>query len=207
MIKRIDTHSFDETILTENGWILDIGCRGYALSNYFAEKNFRVIACDPDINIKPSPHQNIIYKRIGIVGTDVKESNYAGWSTGEGNYITDKRPAHASAYYKIKCNTIKDLMEEYNIKEFEIIKMDCEGSEYDILMNLDQTCTKQISVEFHDFLGLNPYYPNNEEYYSKLRNKLSNFDFVIHAMTPMIKHNPLMNYWDSLFIRKDCNAK
>jgi FkbM family methyltransferase len=181
---------------------LDIGCRGFVFAKYFADNGFKVIACDPDTNIQNPNYQNIIYKQIGIIGSDKKVCTYAGWSTGEGNYITDKKPAHAANFYEIPCFTIKDLMLQFGIPEFEIIKMDCEGSEYDILMNMDNQCCKQISVEFHDFLGLNPCYPNNEEYYSKLKIKLNNFDFVIHKHTPMVKHNPLMNYWDSLFIRK-----
>ena len=93
-------------------------------------------------------------------------------------------------------------MLKYNIKKFELIKFDIEGSEYSILENLDWGISKQFSVEFHDFRSMNPYYPNNEIYYDKLLNKIKDdFNIITHTIT----HHPGgagYNYWDSLFVEK-----
>jgi hypothetical protein len=52
---------------------------------------------------------------------------------------------------------------------------------------------------------MNPYYPNNEIYYLKLKEKLLNYcNISTHEMTdhPGFPEGMGRNYWDSLFVLK-----
>ena len=96
-------------------------------------------------------------------------------------------------------------MKKYNIEKFELIKFDIEGSEYEILKNIDWGITKQISVEFHDFRNMNPKYPNNEKYYNEIFETNKNkYNFIKHEITdhPGFPLGLGRNYWDSLFVEK-----
>lgn len=208
-IERIDYHSFCSDILTDNGWGLDVGCRGFGFSNYLASKNLKVISLDPDVDIKDPENPNIFFERKCLLGNKINKINYASWSSGEGNFVSQDKtllPNNAKIY-EVECTTINELMDKYKIPIFDVIKLDCEGSEYDILMNIDKPIAKQITVEFHDFIGRNPY-KNNEEYYTKLFNKLGEwYNVVQHEKGTLNLGEKVMsrviNYWDSLFVLKE----
>ena len=84
-------------------------------------------------------------------------------------------------------------MLKYNINEFEFIKIDIEGSEYNLIENLPSNCVKQFSVEFHDFLGLNPS-DNVEEYHQNLTNNI---------LTDFNKEFETKDRDDVLYIKKE----
>jgi hypothetical protein len=94
---------------------------------------------------------------------------------------------------------LHNLMKKYKIQQFDLIKMDIEGSEYDILMEIDRPISKQITIEFHDFRNLNPYYPDNEKYYQKLMEKVGGIyefqDDICKKPGWMKKHE---RHWDFL---------
>ena len=52
--------------------------------------------------------------------------------------------------------TLENIISEFNLDRIDLIKMDIEGSEWEILSNLSKAQSDiiiQISVEFHDFYG------------------------------------------------------
>ena len=203
MIVTHDGHSFDDALLTPGGWALDVGCRGFGFANKMAEMGLNVIALDPDRDlVYAGPHGDLIrFRRLALVGDrDMKKSMYAGWSNGEANHLADSRPAHASEYYEVPCISLPHIMAREQIDQFEIIKLDCEGAEYDILQNMPWRCAKQLSVEFHDFLGRKPR-PN---YYAELfSTSLADYEITRHTWGPLSPTNATMNYWDSLFRLRD----
>jgi hypothetical protein len=105
----------------------------------------------------------------------------------------------------VKSTNLKKIMDKYNVQQFELIKFDIEGAEYEILMNIDWTISKQYSIEFHDFRNMNPYSPNNLRFYDELFSKMRKYcDIVKHELTdhPGFPHGLGRNYWDSLFVLK-----
>lgn len=106
---------------------------------------------------------------------------------------------------KVPTITLKKLMEKYSIEQFDLIKIDIEGGEYELLENIDWTISKQYSVEFHDFRGMNPFFPNDELYYDSLLAKMKQYcDVAQHEKTnhPGFPLGKGYNYWNSLFLLK-----
>jgi FkbM family methyltransferase len=55
-------------------------------------------------------------------------------------------------HIKVPCITLQQVMEENGIKKCDLLKMDCEGAEYDILYNCPKEylqCIDQIAMEVH----------------------------------------------------------
>jgi len=54
---------------------------------------------------------------------------------------------------EIRCITMADIFRKYKIRRCNFLKMDCEGSEYDILFNMPDNVLRKIdkiSMEYHD---------------------------------------------------------
>lgn len=200
MIVTCDGHSYDESLLTPGGWALDVGARGFKFAEQMAEHGLRVIAMEPDISATYDGPRDVHLLHAALVGNaDVSWAMYAGWSDGTGNQLATERPAHAETYYSVTCLSIGPLMAARGIDRFDIVKLDCEGSEYDILWNWPRHAAVQISVEMHDFLGMRP----RESYYDELfAGPLRDYDVVQHEWTPLRAENPVENFWDSLLVLK-----
>lgn len=193
-----DGHSYDEELLPEGGWALDVGARCFKFSNHMARMGMHVIALEPDRSVEYEGSRDIRMLNLAMVGTPgFSDAMYAGWGDGSGNHLTGERPEHAETYYSVPCLSIGSVMASHRVKQFDIVKLDCEGSEYDILWNWPRHAAVQISVEFHDFLGLRP----RDSFYDELfAGPLRDYEIVRHEWRPLCAENPVMNYWDSLFI-------
>jgi FkbM family methyltransferase len=203
----IKEHTIEESIIDKNGWVLDLGCINFAFSLEVKKYCDNVICVDPNPNIKQIP-EGLIHENVAITHDEnLTEQTYFMYNDISGNSLLN--PSNDTCFLqgeqKVYLTTIKKLMSKYNIDKFELIKFDIEGSEYKILEEMDWSISKQFSIEFHDFRGMNPYYPNNELYYSKLLEKIKdNFDVITHVNThhPGFPWGKGFNYWDSLFVEK-----
>lgn len=141
---RIGGHTFDEKILGD-GVVIDVGCRDFEFSKWFIGKN-KVFAFDVDDEV----FQNV---PEGIIGINKAVSSLAGsgkfYRNGE---TTTLKSVGSRAWPEFQCDvlSIEDVFARTG-DDVEILKLDCEGSEYDILMNM-RPVPKQISVEFHKHL-------------------------------------------------------
>ena len=204
MIICISEHSVETDILTPGGWVMDFGCGvDFTFSMKMIEMGMKVISVDPNPNIINTPHlENLFYERKALVtdesiesiSLDVFNDTDAASIIKTDNDISFVRKENTIT---VETTTIKKLMDKY--------KIDIEGAEYSVLMSIDSDIAKQISIEFHDFRGMNPYYPNNEMYYDELRLKLNNYTFVKHEREQHlgIPGESGKNYWDSLLISKN----
>jgi FkbM family methyltransferase len=59
---------------------------------------------------------------------------------------------------QVQMTTLLQFMEENGIAHCDYLKLDCEGSEYDILNDLPAGMVSEISVEFHRVNGARPFY-------------------------------------------------
>lgn len=211
MLQTIDTHTVDVTRLDPNGWALDVGCRGFGFARAMRDMGLSVLAMDPDPGIGSKyvfDDVLLYFRNAALVGLPRGAAWYAMFGDGCANHLCASRdavPNYASAVL-VPCETIGNVMAICNIPHFSIIKLDCEGAEYEILEAMTEPVADQISVEFHDFLGagFNPCFPDCEAYYARLlAGRFGEMYRVVqHERTPLNGNGP-MNYWDSLFVRKE----
>lgn len=212
MIISISEHSVETDILTPGGWVMDFGCGvDFTFSMKMIEMGMKVISIDPNPNIINTPQlENLFYERKALVtdesiesiSLDVFNDTDAASTIKTNNDISFVRKENTIT---VETTTLKKLMDKYKIDRLDVLKLDIEGTEYSVLMSIDSDIAKQISIEFHDFRGMNPYYPNNEMYYDELRLKLNNYTFVKHEREQHlgIPGESGKNYWDSLLISKN----
>lgn len=183
--------------------VLDIGARRYGFSNAMAERGCNVIAIEPDTDTDLPAHKNITLIRTAVVSPKEAgvDRNLVKWSFGDGNFVENKRQAKpkSSTLQKTSCSSIQQIMELTGISFWDVVKLDCEGSEYDILLNWPGPIAKQITVEFHEFTGANK---NGAVTYHEILTHLGQwYDTIQHEWYSM-PGQKTENYWDSLFVLK-----
>lgn len=80
----------------------------------------------------------------------------------------------ASGKISVKAETIENFCSQNGITKINFLKLDCEGSEYDILLNIEPGFLKtidKISLEFHDYF--------NEHRHPELISHLKNNNFLV----------------------------
>lgn len=197
---RIDDHTFDERIVVDgNGWVIDAGCRGFRLERTLTELVIGqpCYALDIDNFSDNEVFGDTVFKHAALShqrGTT--EAYYFG--NGTANFLkgindvpsnTPERPCETRTVEMI---TLGDIYAEIGT-EIDLLKLDVEGAEYEILLNMEPI-PKQITVEFH------------EHCHGALHNKY--IDAVIEKMRKdyhihLFHIEPRYHYLDCLFIRKD----
>lgn len=190
-------HTLDVDRLRPGGWVLDAGCRGFEFSKALAEGGYSVLALDPSLDVRDPHVRNVVFDPVALVGLGPRLRPFSD-NVGNAGHLT--RPADAPGR-PIPCTTIKELMARYGIGRFEAVKLDVEGAEYEILAAWPGDVAEQVSIEFHDFLGLNPMPQDPEAWYRQTFTALGYwYDVLKHEALPM--HCAGVNYWDTLLVRK-----
>lgn len=202
----ISEHSFEEKIINPMGYVLDLGCINFMFSCELKKYCDNIISLDPNLQIEKAPC-DVFFEKVALIHDNKDEIDFHIYNDKHGNSILNPRNDVCSkeGMIRVKTTTLENIMKKYQIQQFELIKFDIEGAEYDILKNIDWRISKQYSIEFHDFRGMNPEEPNNEKYYEELfQNMLVYCDVIQHNKTnhPGFPSGIGENYWDSLFILK-----
>jgi FkbM family methyltransferase len=182
----IAEHTVNETLLSD-GWIIDVGARNFAFSKWFVERGYKVLAVEPDPEVKPIP---------GVVFENAALSNFTGtapyksFGNGTGNYIGE-------GDIFVRTITYHDLLKKHGINthEIEVLKLDCEGSEYDILPGI-WFGPHQITVEFHEHTQ----FKKGRNWIDDLVYGLISYDVEQHDWEQ--RHGAGFNYWDTLLVDK-----
>ena len=105
------------------------------------------------------------------------------WSSGIGSFNKNHILAHRSKRFKVEeediekkninCLSFNDLMIKHNVTSIDKLNIDIEGSEYEILKNInyDKINIKKIMFEFKHFDGYLKTGEKLKEILSKLKNK------------------------------------
>ncbi len=214
MIKKIATQSIKVDLLEQDSTVIDIGCGyNFSMSRELCEMGCKVIGCDPNPRITDVfEHPNFtLSKRAVVVDESVKTIDLINYNGTES--ATTIMSQHAGFPFerieeivKVETTTIKNIMEENKMEQVDLIAFNAEGAEYDLLKGIDGPIAKQLSVSFHDFRNLNPYYPNNERYYAELFETLEKWYTIVQHkwhQQGCVPERFSWNYWDSLFILKE----
>ena len=105
----------------------------------------------------------------------------------------------AGSAVQVPCTSLERLMADEHIAFFEIVKLDCEGAEYAILDGWPGPIARQITVEFHDFLGFNPD-ARPEAYHARLLAQLSRWYDPVKHVKEAVEWLDEPAYLDSLFV-------
>lgn len=186
-IKLIAEHSVDIDLLSD-GICIDAGCRGFQFSEAMYKLGCYVLAFDLE---EMQPPTGVIFSRNAI-GAETKLAYYKETKDQQAKHIADTGTW-------VQMIALNDIYKSLGDVSIDILKLDCEGSEYLILSDPNfQPIPKQISVEFH----LHCHRALHDQYYDKcMENLLKWYEPVKHELTQA--HGAGWNYWDSLFIRRD----
>ena len=209
-LRTLGDHTVVVDLLPEAPMVLDIGCRWFDFCKQMLaiRPKARILAFDPDTDIADPDIEGVVFAHCAIVGDHRGVSNYAKFSSGEGNFLFDNLPPDRAAVIpfanwrvpdaivtQVACKNIGEL-----IGPWDAVKLDCEGSEFDILEHWPARFATQISVEFHDFTGPR-YHASNPGYYEQLVARcLPGYRFLQHELS---KKGEGCGHWDSLLVLND----
>ncbi len=201
---QLASHTVDLELLAaaRNPRVLDVGCRWFDFADAIRKVSpfAVVIAMDPALDVERRDWSDVEtgasleFLRAALVGEGPVFQRLAHFSTGEGDFLTTLDRYHDAEFYEVPCMPVKQVMESSDITHFDVVKLDCEGSEFGILENWPGPIATQISVEFHDWDK--PKY-RAEGYYDLLWKRLPWYRVVQHELS---KQGEGVGHWDSLLV-------
>jgi FkbM family methyltransferase len=180
----------------KNGWVLDVGSRGFEFAAEMADMGCRVLSVDPSINVSDPHINNVIVENIALSDID-GTAMFCDWGNGSGSHLVNIQPGNnaVGAVYSVTCVSIKTLMKCHGIPHFDAIKLDCEGAEYSVMAAWPGPVATQVTGAFHDFIAPGDF-TKHDQAVSHLKNW---YDSVQDEATVRHGHAPAC-HWDSLFV-------
>ena len=148
-------------MLNKGDFVVDVGAHIGSFSIHLAQKfpNVRIIGLEPMSEnfslLKKNIELNHVEKSIRILPIGVAKKSEkrilykdSGNSAGHTLYSTSKKFAST-----IQCTTLQNLLNKYKISTCKLLKLDCEGAEYEILLNCPRAVLSKIEniiAELHD---------------------------------------------------------
>ena len=155
--------------------IIDIGANVADTALYFAKNGANVIAFEPvkhlyelgleNISLNPKLKRKIQFINKAVGG---KRGTLSITNRSTRSYINENDT------YETEVITISDVLNDYDFPA-DILKMDCEGCEFEIILNEDLTMFKEIVFEHHSKIAGKDFRP--------LIEKLENDGFKIDTYT------------------------
>lgn len=194
-VEKLAGHSIDVSLLPERPLVLDVGCRdfGFCGEILLLRPAAKILAFDPDPAIEPPADERIRFVCKAV--THSRDSMLPWNSGGEASYIGQ---GENSVLVPNVAMTDLIFAPRLHAKDsYDLIKLDCEGSEFGILENWPGPIAQQISVEFHDYADRDRW---NDAYFEKLfAGPLKDYRIAQHELQPIGPANTL-GHWDSLLI-------
>lgn len=199
-LETIHEHTIDLDLLS-GGICIDVGCRGFQFSEAMRDLGCEVWAFD--MEEMPAP-EGLNFKKYAI-------SDFNGF--GIFKDTKDQQAKYLLRHFEgqagvpvpvLRLTDVYAMIALANLKgndihTVDVLKIDAEGSEYAILSDPNfKPVARQLSIEFH----LHCHRSLHDQYYDKcMENLLKYYVPVQHELTEA--HGAGLNWWDSLFIRKD----
>ena len=149
----IDNHSVAVDLLTDLP-VLDAGCRGFKFTEHFAKRGHTVVALDPAPGIEvpniEGTRWSYFYPWALVGPTQPKRAYLRMTEDAEARHLTNAPKEGDPA---IECKSIAEIMDYCKIAQWDLVKLNVEGSEYDILAQWPGEIARQIVVSFHEHTG------------------------------------------------------
>ena len=203
----IDGHTFCPDLLTPEGWVIDIGARGFELPKWLAKnkprleyKDFNYNTYCVDIENFEKPEGNIVtvFKHAALTNKKGKTKAFM-FGNGTGNFIEGinetpyNGPDRPCETVEVECITLEDIYHDIGTN-IDLLKIDAEGVEYLVLQDF-KPIPKMLSVETH--MHCHPHL--HAKYWNEIFNDLCK-DYHCNLY---IREWPQYLFNDCLFIRKD----
>ena len=172
--------------IQSNDTVIDIGANSGFFSIFAAKKanKGRVISFEPvpylikkiEENIVVNKLSNITLEQIAISNTNSSSEFYIS-NTHSGCHSLFKRDDLGEKII-VKTMTLENYCAVNSINKINLLKLDCEGAEYDIFNSLSESFLRnnveKISMEYHDVIG--------KHKHEKIVNQLKNNNFSIKVL-------------------------
>jgi len=142
----------DEFKIKEKDIVIDIGAHvGYfSIHSSVNAKNGKIFAFEPydksfEIlmkNLNINKIKNVIPENLGVSKHTGTSTLYLKKDFAIGNSIY--KNSNLDLKIDIKTISVQDIIKKNDIQKIDILKLDCEGAEYEILLNLDQETLRKI---------------------------------------------------------------
>jgi FkbM family methyltransferase len=153
---------FNEWVDVEEGdVVVDIGFNYGLFSVASRSKNaLRIVGFEPNPKLFEIFNKNFIGDRIDLHNYAVSNKNGTVIFFETGNSVMSSIKEEVNKEFRknsmdVNCININTLLEIYDLQKIDYLKVDCEGSEFDIFNEIsDQYLRdniKKIAIEFHDY--------------------------------------------------------
>ena len=162
----IENYHFPKIEFKKDDCVIDIGANVGMVSIYLAKKYpfLKIYAFEPvkqnyenlckNIKLNGIPKGKIIVENKAVtadgrpVNMEINPSNL-----GNSKINVESNKTYDFACLQVQSITLADIFRKYKINKCKLLKIDCEGAEYEILKNAGESLKKCLSIrgEFHVF--------------------------------------------------------
>ena len=185
------------------GEVLDVGCRLFDFSRAILDRGHHVVAIEADDEVTPVQHAHFRFgnyalvpeSQNGVMQTLIKFGN------GTANHLLNisggmPKIRNVNQVFGMSITAISQI---FNVTEWGVVKLDCEGSEYDVLLEWPGPIARQITVEFHEHTNANT---QGSVVYDDIMKHLSQWYTVVQHVKSVRYCISTPNYYDSLWVLK-----
>ena len=149
----------EELEIQNDDIIIDVGAHIGIFSIYAAQfcKAGKIICFEPLPNNFEILKNNVMknnLENISIENSAVSNKNHnLKFYQSNDDFAGGSLFKKSNNFFEVKGNTLEQIFENNMIKKCDILKMDCEGAEYEILLNLPKKIISKIDkiyLEYHD---------------------------------------------------------
>lgn len=141
--------------------VIDVGANLGDSSLFFAKKGFKVIGFEPLNEVYEIALENIklnnLEGKITLVnkGVGAKKGFIQLYYNDINSSLsaTTTKPIKINTKKRVEVTTIDEIIKEYALENLFLLKMDCEGCEFEIISNSNLSMFKEIVFEYHTFLS------------------------------------------------------
>ena len=151
----------DDFVIRPNDIVVDIGAHRGGFTCFAARHTSnKVFAFEPDPinfsrlqeNIRKNNLQNVVAQNVAVAGESGRSKFYVSNSSSRHSLYKNQLVENdINAHTEVSVLSLDDCL--YNLNLVDLLKMDCEGAEFDILMQAtDETLNKinKLVMETHD---------------------------------------------------------